>query len=342
MSISTMSDVANRAGVSLSTVSYVLSGKRAISDSTRQRVLIAIDELDFHPNQLGRALASKRSNTIALLFPALARGIGELQLEFVTSAAQKASSHGFSFLLSISPDEDEEVLRLAGRGITDGLILMDIKVNDARVDSLRHRRFPFAMIGHCDDNEGASFVDVDFVGAAYEAITYLAGLGHRRVAFLGASEELMDAGYGYAVRSNAGFNQAIAEHNLDGTWHPCDANPRAAYALVENLLRKSPDVTALVTGHHEATGGMLQAARELGRRVPADLSVIAITSVRQAENFIPSLTSMDFPAADMGRLGAEFLIRQIEAKGGEVEPIHRMLRTELTVRKSSGPAPRPR
>ena len=105
--MSTMSDVAKRAGVSLSTVSYVLSGKRAISEPTRQRVLAAIDELDFHPNQLGRALASQRSNTIALLFPALARGIGELQLEFVTSAAETASQHGYSFLLSISPDEDD-------------------------------------------------------------------------------------------------------------------------------------------------------------------------------------------------------------------------------------------
>src|SRR3954468_22046441 len=74
--MSTMSDVARRAGVSLSTVSYVLSGKRAISEATRVRVQSAIDELDFHPNQLGRALASQRSHTIALLFPALKRGIG--------------------------------------------------------------------------------------------------------------------------------------------------------------------------------------------------------------------------------------------------------------------------
>ena len=181
-----------------------------------------------------------------------------------------------------------------------------------------------------------------FVRAAREALAYLAELGHRRVAFLGASEELMAAGYGPAVRTFAGFSQAIAELNLDGTWHPCEANPRAAYTVVEELLRASPDVTALVTAHHDATGGMIQAARDLGRRIPADLSVIAMTSLRQAENFTPSLTTMDFPAAEMGRLGAELLIRQIEAEGGEAEPIHRVLHTELTVRKSSGPAPGPR
>jgi DNA-binding LacI/PurR family transcriptional regulator len=340
--MSTMSDVAKRSGVSLSTVSYVLSGKRSISEATRQRVQAAIDALDFHPNQLGRALASQRSNTIALLFPALARGIGELQLEFVTSAAETAGQHGYSFLLSISPDEDDEVLHLARRGFTDGLILMAIKLQDARAELLRGLGFPFAMIGHREDNEGTSFVDVDFVHAVREALGYLAGLGHCRVAFVGASDELRGSGYGPAVRTHAGFTQTIAELGIEGTWHPCDANPQAAYAVVDELLRASPDVTAIVTAHHEATGGMIQAARDLGRHLPADLSLVALTSRRQAETFTPSLTTMDFPAAEMGRLGAELLIRQLETEGGEAEPIHRLLRTEVTVRQSSGPAPGPK
>jgi DNA-binding LacI/PurR family transcriptional regulator len=149
----------------------------------------------------------------------------------------------------------------------------------------------------------------------------------------------MAAGYGPAVRSHAGFAEGIAEHGLEGTWHPCDPSPRAAYAVVEELLRTSPEVTALVTAHNEATGGMIQAARELGRRIPADLSLVAITSPRQAEAFTPALTTMDFPATEMGRLGVELLIRQLKAEGGEAEPIHRLLRAELTVRQSSGPAP---
>jgi len=336
--MATMSDVAKRAGVSLSTVSYVLSGKRAISESTGQRVLAAINELDFQPNQLGRALASQRSNTIALLFPALIRGFGELQLEFVTNAAETAGNRGYSFLLSISPDEDDEVVRLAQRGFTDGLILMAIRLQDTRAELLRRRHFPFTMIGHRVDNDGISFVDVDFVHAAREASRYLSGLGHRRIAFIGASEQLMAAGYGPAVRSLVGFTQAITEFGFDGSWHPCDPNPRAAYTVVEELLRMSPEVTALVTAHHEATAGMIQAAGELGRRIPTDLSVVAMTSPRQAETFTPSLTTMDFPAAEMGRLGVEMLIRQLE-EGGELEPIHRLLRPEMTVRQSSGPAP---
>jgi DNA-binding LacI/PurR family transcriptional regulator len=337
--MATMSDVAERAGVTLSTVSYVLSGKRSISAATRQRVLDAIEELDFQPNQLGRALAQRRSNTMALLFPELTRGIGEHQLEIVTSAAETASAHGFAFLLSISPDEEKEVVHLAQRGFVDGLILMAIKLQDPRVELLRQRHFPFAMIGHSANNESLNFVDLDFVHAVREALRYLAGLGHRRIAFLGSSDDLMESGYGPAVRTYDGFKAGTAELGIEGTWHPCDTTPRAAYAVVEELLRTSPEVTALVTAHHDAIGGMVQAARELGRRIPDDLSLVAITSPRQAEAFIPALTTMDFPAAEMGRIGVELLIRQLEAEGGELEPIHRLLRAELTVRQSSGPAP---
>jgi DNA-binding LacI/PurR family transcriptional regulator len=320
-------------------VSYVLSGKRSISAATRQRVLDAIEVLDFQPNQLGRALAQKRSNTIALLFPALIHGIGEQQLEFVTSAAEAAGEHGFSFLLSISLDEATEVVHLAQRGFVDGLILMAVKLRDPRVELLRQRGFPFALIGHGERNDGISFVDVDFVEAVREALKYLAGLGHRRVAFLGNSDHLLDSGYGPAVRTYDGFQQGVAAYGLEGTWHPCDPTPRAAYAVVEELLRTSSNVTALVTAHHDATGGMVQAARDLGRSIPGDLSIVAISSRRQAEAFIPALTTMDFPAAEMGRIGVELLIRQLEAEGGELEPIHRLLRAQLTVRQSTGPAP---
>jgi DNA-binding LacI/PurR family transcriptional regulator len=338
-SMATMADVAERAGVTLSTVSYVLSGKRSISAATTQRVLDAIAELDFQPNQLGRALAQRRSNTIALLFPALIHGIGEQQLEFVTSAAETASQHGFAFLLSISPEEETEVGHLAQRGFVDGLILMAIKLQDPRVELLRQRRFPFAMIGHCANNDGISFVDLDFVHAVREALRYLAGLGHRRVAFLGNSDALMATGYGPAVRTFDGFEAGTAEYGIEGTWHPCDPSPQAAYTAVEQLLRASPDVTALVTAHHDATAGIVRAARDTGRRIPDNLSLVAITTPRQAEALIPALTTMDIPAAEMGRLGVELLIRQLEAEGGETEPIHQLLRARLTVRQSSGPAP---
>lgn len=336
--MATMEDVAKRAGVSLSTVSYALSGKRAISEATRRRVQAAIEELDFHPHPMGRALASRRFKTVALVFPALLRGIGGMQLQFVTGAAETAKEHGYAFLISISPDEDAEVVHLARRGFIDGLILMEIKLHDRRVDLLRERRYPFSMIGHCEDNTGISFVDLDFTTAARESVEHLSGLGHRNFAFLGWTSDYYDAGYGPDVRTKIGFEAAIAELGLEGQWIRCAPTPRAGYEAVQALLRDSPECTAILTGHNDAIGGMLQAAQERGRSVPGDLSILAIASARLAETFTPMITTMNFPAEEMGRLGAEYLIRLLE--GGEVEPIHRLLRAELCVRQSSGPAPR--
>jgi DNA-binding LacI/PurR family transcriptional regulator len=203
--MATMSDIARRAGVSLSTASYALSGKRPISEATRQRVLQAAAELDFQPHAVGRALKSKRSRTIALLFPALYKGISEGVLEFLTNAADAAGKHGYSFMLSTSPPEDSEILRLMRRGFVDGLILMEVKLHDPRVAMLKERGYPFTLIGHCEDNSGISFVDFDFEHAVETAVDHLVSLGHRRIAFVNISRDLLEAGYGPAVRSLAGF-----------------------------------------------------------------------------------------------------------------------------------------
>lgn len=341
----TMHDVAKQAGVSLSTVSYALSGKRTISEATRKRVLDAVRDLDFQPHPHGRALASRRSNTIALVFPALCRGIGGMQLEFVSAAATAAAEHGYAFLISISPDQDAEVVHLARQGFTDGLILMEITLDDRRVDLLRERGVPFAMIGHRTDNTGLSFVDFDFVDAAERALNYLAGLGHRDIAFVGGSDAQFATGYGPVVRARAGFDSAVAAHDLDAVWLPSEPTPRAAHDVVSRLLRERPTCTAILTAQTECIGGIIQAAGKAGRHFPNDLSLVAFTSPTQAEGFVPTVTTMDFPAADMGRLGAELLVRQFEGwEGGEssngpAAPVQRLLRATLTVRESSGPAP---
>lgn len=335
-----MADIAERAGVSLSTVSYALSGKRPISAATKRRVLDAVVALDFQPNARGRALATKRTKTIALLFPALVKGLTEMRLEFVASAAETAGAHGYCFVLSTSPAEDSEVLRLLDSGLVDGLILMEVKLRDARVELLRRRRQPFALIGHCERNDGIDYVDLDFEHAIETAVGHLSRLGHRRFAFVNGSETLYEAGYGPAVRSLAGFRRAIASAGLAGHGHFCEPSHEGGSTLIRQLLAAEPDLGAVITINRDALGGIVEAAHDLGRRVPDDLSVVAVVPERLASLFTPSLTTIDFPAAQMGRMGVELLIRRLE--GGGAAPTQCLLRADLTVRKSTGPyRPRP-
>jgi len=333
--MATMVDIARRAGVSVSTVSYALSGKRPISEATRRRVLAAMTELDFHPHAPGRALASRRTRAIALLFPALTKGLSEMRLEFVTAAAEEAADRGYAFLLSTSPADDADVLRLLRSGLVDGLILMEIKLRDSRVELLRDQGSPFALIGHCQENDGLTYVDLDFEHAIDAAVRHLAELGHRRIAFVNAAAGLLDVGYGPAARSLAGFERTVAALGLAGSAHPCEPTHEAGHGLTTRLLASDPRLSAVVTINREAIGGIVQAASDAGRRIPHDLSLVAVVSDRLAKLFSPALTTVDFPASEMGRLGAELLIRQLE--GGDRGAMQRMLRGDLIIRQSTGP-----
>ena len=333
--MATMADIAERAGVALSTVSYVLSGKRSVSEETRRRVFRAIEELDYQPHAMARGLASKRTKTIALLFPALAKGHSEMRLEFVARAAEVAAEHDYAFLLWSAPDKDSEILQLTQQGRVDGLILMEVKLHDSRVVLLTKRNYPFSLIGHCENNDGISFVDFDFEHAIATAVAHLAELGHRRIALLNHSAELLESGYGPAVRSLNGFERAIRAHSLSGIAVACESASQSGYSAMQALLAQDADLSAAIVVHENAMSGMNQALHNAGLRIPNDFSVVTLLSARLAEMMTPALTSVDFPAAEMGRIGAEMLIQQLE---GQLDrPVQRLLQSNLTVRHSSVP-----
>jgi DNA-binding LacI/PurR family transcriptional regulator len=332
-----MEDVAERAGVALSTVSYALSGKRPVSDETKQRILKAIDELGYHPNILARGLASKHTKVIALLFPALVSGLSEVQLEFVTNAADVASQQGYALLLWTAPGEDQEILRLTHEGLIEGLVLMEIKLHDPRVETLRELGYPFTMIGHCQDNHDISFVDFDFDQAVRLAVEHLANLGHSHIALLPYSPVPLEMGYGPAVRSVRAFQAAVESGGLQGVVRVCGSNRERGYGEIHALLEEHPSLSALVIANDVLYFGAVQALSERDLRIPQDFSIVAITSRRMAEMTTPTLTSAEMPVAEMGRIGTELLIRQLEGETGE--PTQLILPADLTVRQSSGPRP---
>src|SRR5579883_2838979 len=124
----TIADVAKRAGVALSTVSHTLSGKRPISAEVKQRVLQAIEELGYQPHALARALATKQTRTIALLYPSLTSELTEPHLEFVSGVLQTTNLRKYGLLLWTSPEGEQEVLYFLRQGLVDGLVLMEVRL----------------------------------------------------------------------------------------------------------------------------------------------------------------------------------------------------------------------
>jgi DNA-binding LacI/PurR family transcriptional regulator len=335
--MATMADIAKRAGVALSTVSHTLSGKRPVSVEVRQRVLQAIAELEYQPHALARALATKRTRTIALLYPTLSSTQPELPFEFISGILEVTNQRKYGLLLWTMPDQQQEVLSMTQRGFIDGLILMEIRLEDPRVALLREQKYPFTMIGHCKENDGINFVDLDFDYALHTCVEYLAELGHKHIAFINHAPQLFQVGAGYVVRAEEAFHHVIAQRQLDGISCPCESNAQAGYDAVMHLLERDPSLTAIISSNVWINGGITRAVHDKGLNIPEDMSLVGIIPPRVAEMTNPTLTAIDFPFYEMGRMGADMLIRQLE---GEEVITQLLLKPPLTIRQSSGPCRR--
>jgi len=336
MSQPTIADVAKRAGVALSTVSHTLSGKRPISAEVKARVLQAIEELGYQPHTLARALATKKTRTIALMYPALSSEVAEPHLDFVSGVLQATNDWKYGLLLWTAPDENPKAPHLVRPDLVDGSVMMEVRLDDPRVRQMKELNAPFTMIGHCAENEGLNFVDLDFDYALHTCVDYLANLGHKRLAFINNSRDLLELGLGYVVRSENAFHHAIEQHGLEGISCFCGPNAQAGYEVTRAILAHDPAPTALIILNAWVGGGILRAVQDQGLQVPLDISLVGILSPRAAEMTLPSLTSIDFPYKSMGYRGAELLLRQLE---GETLSVQELLQPPLTIRQSSGPCP---
>jgi DNA-binding LacI/PurR family transcriptional regulator len=190
-------EIARRAGVSRSTVSYALSGKRNVSQQTLARVQQVIEELNYRPNAAARALKEGRTRTLGLVIPPAARRLTYMQLDFVASVLDAAARADLDVLLSPSGDMHESAFQrlIDGRRV-DGVILMEIRLDDPRVTQLQKADMPFVSIGRTARPEGTWWVDVDNEYLINRCVRHLADLGHRDIALINRSPEMLAAGYG--------------------------------------------------------------------------------------------------------------------------------------------------
>jgi DNA-binding LacI/PurR family transcriptional regulator len=334
----TIVDVAKRAGVTVSTVSYTLSGKRSVSEQARARVLQAIEELHYQPHALGQALRSKRTHTIGILYPAASAGLSSLQLEFIEGASTVTTERNYGLYLWSSQDHDQDVLHMIKRGFIEGVILMEILVKDPRIAFMKERKYPFVMIGHGPDNspenDGTSFVDLDFFAALRTGVEHLAGLGHQDIALLNIGPA-MTRGAAYAITAMQSFEQSIARLGLRGKTYPCPPDPQQGYELVRSILEERPALTGIITINSWVVGSILRAVQEHGLRIPEDFSLVTMLPSHLAEMMHPAMTSIDFPYKEIGRTAAEMLIRQLDEP--PVFPTQTLLQVPLSIRQSTGP-----
>jgi DNA-binding LacI/PurR family transcriptional regulator len=334
----TMRDVADRAGVSIATVSFVVNGTKPVSATTRQRIEQAMSDLGFRRNAVARALASRRTHILAMAYPALDHDLSSSSLEFFTSAAATAARLDHHLVLWPVSNDAAELTELLGQGLVDGVLLMEVQLDDPRVAALTESRVPFALIGRTADPTPFVHVDIDFEATIAEATRHLYDLGHRRIMLVSGDQSdpsLID--YGPYVRSEAAFRSCAESYGIPPTILTSGATAAAGRLVAGRLLDDHADVTAVLIMKEYASLGLVSELRRHGRSVPGDVSVLPLVASRELPALCdPELTIMRSPGPELGRLGVEALIRVIE---GQDPPPPQLIPCQLEIGASTAPPP---
>ncbi len=328
-------DVAERAGVSVSTVSLVLNGRGNISAATIARVRAAVEELDYQPHQAARSLASRQARTLGLLLPSATPVSDEFFSLFLAGVVEAIRKRQFLLaLLPASSNEHESALSLARAAAAkrvDGVILLEAVPRDPRLRLLHERGVPTALFGQTD--LPIPWVDVDNFLGGQLAARHLLDLGHRRLAHLAAPHP-----YWYAAERRRGFEHAVTERlgaRSGVTTVETDLTAEAAYRAAQEVLATNPGVSAIFAASDLMARGVLELARERGIDVPGSLSVVGFDDTPLARWGSPALTSISQDPRRIGvRLG-ELLLRYLD----DGEPAHEWVVPKLHVRASTAPPP---
>ena len=332
--MSTISDVARKAGVSTMTVSRVINNSGYASPEVRERVMTAVADLGYVPNALARSLHVKRTHTLALVltdignpfFTTVARGVEDA-----------ASSQGFSVMFcntDESEDEESAHVRLLLQKQVDGLLLVPAASSPRSLQLARQHDVPLVVLDRRVTGAPVDTVRCDSEGGAYAIVRHLIALGHRKIAILSAAPDVS-----VAVDRVAGARRASCEAGL-----PFDeklviyGRPETASGMemARAALALEPRPTALFATNNFITIGAFAALREAGLRVPDDISLAGFDDLPEMLILDPFLTVVEQPAYEMGRRGAELLLQRLAGNAPDrVQEV--VLRTELIVRRSTSP-----
>lgn len=330
----TIMDVARISGVSSATVSRVLSGYEFVRESTRNRVMEAVEHLGYVANLQARSLAGGRSQIIGLLVPNLDNGY----VGTITQGIDRELAHvNYDVMLYTShrhPDKESLYVSAIANGLTEGLLLIAPLVPASYLDVLREQNFPYVLIDQSDATENSSVVEATNWQGAYDATLYLRKLGHTRIAFIAGTP---------AVRSAAdrlqGYKAALADCDIPfrEEWViEGDYQQQTGYRATKTLLQRVEDPpTAIFASNDLSAFGAMDAARECGLRIPDDISIIGFDDIPQASFVYPKLTTVRQPLEQMGQVAVKMLLAQIEDQSSPPQRI--TLATQLIIRDSCGP-----
>jgi DNA-binding LacI/PurR family transcriptional regulator len=333
-------DVAERAGVSRTTVSLVLNNVAGvqISEETRQRVVDAALELDYVPNAAAQALASRRAQIIGLILTRNPHHISSdvFLNQILDGLITAAHEHSIRLLIDIVEihHQQKAYLELVKANRIDGLILSGPRFDDEALLSLQQDHFPTVLMGQLPDR-GFYSVDIDNFSAAMQAVEHLVKLGHDRIACITNAAPTFTA----AADRMKGYRQVLNNHNLsyDKTLvRYGDFDPESGYQQMKYLLDLEKIPSAVFVASDVVAIGAKAAILERGLRVPKDIALVGFDDVPLARYLDPPLTTVRLPASELATRASQMLIQLIKGEKPAEKLV--LLETQLVVRRSCGAA----
>ena len=333
----TSQDVANLAGVSRTTVSFVLNDVKGfnISAETRKKVISAAENLNYVPDATAQALASRRAKAIGLVMTRSPHHIATDAFlpQIIGGLMEVIKDNKLRLLIEYVEVEhqDRAYLELARAKHIDGMILLTPRLDDAGLKKLEQVDIPTVLMGHL---EGADFysVDVDNQLAAQQGVQHLLELGHTQIACI------TNAPSSYAASPDrvAGYKNALLAAGItpdDSLIRYADFDPQSGYTQTKSLLESGHKFTAIFVASDNVAMGVKAALREAGLRIPEDISLVGFDDIPWAQYADPPLTTVHLQAQEMARRACLMLMDLLQ--GIEPKVKQQIIETHLVVRKSS-------
>ena len=304
--MTTRADVARLAGVSESTVSYVLSGKRPISETTRKRVHAAIEKSGYKSNYAASALAGGTPRLVTMMISNLfndpgSRIIGTL-VQGVVDGVREDGFH--SVIWPVSEDDDSDTDLLLKTNISGGVILMNVSVNDQRVHLLHKEKVPFVVLGRTNVGFKYNFVDRDFENRDKKALQQLKDLGHVDIGVMS-----------FGIQQQPHLKKLARSLKLSLHIIPTINTLEGGADIARDIKKSFPRVTAIISMLDLATIGFVESASTFGISIPDQISIIGLNMLEsQAESVEPKITTVAFDAYEMAKSCGKLLVEAISGE----------------------------
>jgi len=333
--VNTIREIASLAGVSTATVSRVINEPERVRADTRERVLGIINDNHFVADRVAGGLKSQRTRTIGLIIPTIANSIYSSSTQAIQRTAQEEGYTVFVGISEFSPDAEAALIHRLIEHRIDGLILTGADRADNVYKKITHNNIPFVLTWQLSRSKKTPSVSFDNYHAARTATQHLLALGHRNIGLICGRTAVNDR----AFERRRAFEDIMRSHGLSPRQEcicECEFEMSDGRDAMSRILGVSQPPTAVFCANDVQAVGAIAACNDRNLRVPGDISVIGFDDLPIAQCTIPTLTTVQVPAAEMGTRAVAELIAAINENRGVVT---RELPTRLVVRNSTRKLP---